>query len=33
LLVLIKPFTARSGALIQSYPSHPSESGGELNMC
>lgn len=30
---LIKPFPARSGALIQSYPSHPSESGGGFNMC
>lgn len=31
--VLIKTLPARSSALIQSYPSHPSESGGGFNMC
>lgn len=30
LLVLISPFSARSGALIQSYASHPSESEASL---
>lgn len=31
--VLIKPFPTRSGAHIQSFPSHPSKSGGGFNMC